>query len=508
MWRHAWRGATARRLRGTLEVPRLCFPRSVLQQPQQHAHFFAPQIPFTIGSRGAPMRPPSPRPSELPVQRQAARTFSSLAAVEAQPAVAAGAAPSFPEGEIEEISIPDRMRMIAWLAQHNAVDLSFLRARAKRSGPLDLKDARPVDYSWIELTLLLSDPKASRLRDVFRQASLPEALRSGRLLEVLDCFAGDVAFSYCRPAISLNSNKTDLFVTVAIDSIRLFTPEQCMQPHATTHAGTTDAADPYISVNKDLTLRGFVSYAGTSSVEIIAELHQVCEPALWGVHTLEMEGRLIGSACLVFVHVDREGRPKKCIPPLIKTSTNPEVSVQLRGAEARQQARKERMTRKDLAFRGPDQQEAEFLHSTWIATSSSSRKLKKIQDTRLDSNILMQPETISMYGRAFGGYIMRSALELSFLTAQRFLQKTAPVIIGMEDIRFFDAVKLGDTLHLCSHVVWSDKDEFQIQVVASSSSVGSPFRRTNQLVFYYKQVRTLRNTSLNTKTSVFGARRL
>lgn len=34
----------------------------------------------------------------------------------------------------------------------------------------------------------------------------------------------------------------------------------------------------------------------------------------------------------------------------------------------------------------------------------------------------------------------------------------------MEDIRFFDAVRLGDILHLSSHVVWSDKDELQIQV--------------------------------------------
>lgn len=58
---------------------------------------------------------------------------------------------------------------------------------------------------------------------------------------------------------------------------------------------------------------------------------------------------------------------------------------------------------------------------------------------------------------------------------------------GMEDIRFFDAVRQGDILRLSSHVVWSDKDELQIQVEASSSPVGSPLKRTNRLVFYYKQ---------------------
>ncbi|CDJ38883.1 acyl-CoA thioester hydrolase, putative [Eimeria tenella] len=104
----------------------------------------------------------------------------------------------------------------------------------------------------------------------------------------------------------------------------------------------------------------------------------------------------------------------------------------------------------------------------------------------------MQPETISVYGRAFGGYIMRSALELSFLTAQRFLNASYPVIAGMEDIRFFDAVKQGDILKLTASVVWSDKDEIQIQVEASSSSVGLPLKRTNRMIFYYRQSERLR----------------
>ena len=180
------------------------------------------------------------------------------------------AATTFPTGEVGEISIPDRMRMIAWLAHHNAIDLSFFSARAKRCEPLGPKDARPVDYSWVELTLRLSDRNAIRLRNVFRQAAQPDALRSGRLLEVLDCFAGDIAFSYCRPTITLNENKTDLFVTVAIDSIRLFDQEN------SGFLGASSEKWPYISVTKDLTLRGFVSHAGTSSVEITAELHQVC----------------------------------------------------------------------------------------------------------------------------------------------------------------------------------------------------------------------------------------
>lgn len=139
--------------------------------------------------------------------------------------------------------------------------------------------------------------------------------------------------------------------------------------------------------------------------------------------------RLIGSAFLVFVHVGKDGKPKKGLPPLSKESDNPAVALQLREAEGRQLLRKE-LANIGVALRGPDQEEAEFLHKAWKLTTDASRKVNWIVDTRLESNILMQPETISMYGRAFGGYIMRSALELSILTAQRFLGQPSPVMTG------------------------------------------------------------------------------
>lgn len=136
----------------------------------------------------------------------------------------------------------------------------------------------------------------------------------------------------------------------------------------------------------------------------------------------------------MFVHVGQDGRPKKSIPPLSTECDNPRISRQLREAEDRQRARKE-LANRGVAFLGPDQEEAEFLHNTWKITTKTARNVNWIQDTRLDSNILMQPETISMYGRAFGGYIMRSALELSFLTAQRFLAQASPVITGTRHCR-------------------------------------------------------------------------
>ncbi|XP_026189981.1 acyl-coenzyme A thioesterase 9, mitochondrial [Cyclospora cayetanensis] len=428
--------------------------------PLQFARIAADALsrPFSSAPAGS-SEPCAPPPSG---SRDASLAVASDAT--AQP-------PAFPSGEVQEIAIPDRMRMVSWFARHNAIDLSFFAARAKRFEPLQPTDPRPVDYSWGELTLRLSDKNAERLRDAFRQASRPNALRSGRLLEVLDCFAGDIAFAYCWPTITLNKDKTDLFVTVAIDSIRLFDHED--------KASACDAF-PSISVHKDLTLRGFVTYAGTSSLEITAELLQ--------------DSRRIGSAFLVFVHVGKDGRPKKILPPLRSDCDDPRIQQQLKEAEARQTLRRERAAKGD-GFRGPDQAEAEFLHNTWLTATckAKQRDVKWIQDTRLDSNILMQPESISMYGRAFGGYIMRSALELSFLTAQRFFNKACPVITGMEDIRFFDAVRQGDILRLTANVIWSDQEEVQIQVEASSSAVGCPLKRTNRLIFYYKQCEVLKN---------------
>lgn len=176
----------------------------------------------------------------------------------------------FPKGEVIRVSIPDRMKLISWFTSHNALDVSLLEASCVNlPPPASSTEERSLEYSWCELKLCFSNKNATRLRSLFCQARDSEAIRFGRLLEVLDCFAGDVAFSFCRPAVELNERKSDLFVTVSIDSIR-FVGTQDRGP------SLSDTGTPLrISVQEDLILRGFVSYVGRSSVEISAELYQV-----------------------------------------------------------------------------------------------------------------------------------------------------------------------------------------------------------------------------------------
>lgn len=131
----------------------------------------------------------------------------------------------------------------------------------------------------------------------------------------------------------------------------------------------------------------------------------------------------------MFVHVGNDGKPKYVLPPLKIAGESPEARAVLLSAATRNKLRIENAT-KALLVHPPDPSEAKFLHDTWLKTTNDPKGIKWIKDTRHETCILMQPETISMYGRAFGGSIMRSAMELSWLTAQRFLQTDRPILTG------------------------------------------------------------------------------
>ena len=308
MWRYTWKAATQRsglggcfvRPRWAPSSPGVYSRPGVYMQSGMYAQrgvYMARAFSSGIMNTSSEVRGVYASTDAVSDAAAAVAATAAAAAAEAATSSAAAAAAArssglepclfYPSGEIEEVSIPERLRMISWLAHHTAIDLSCFTAHAKKykGPPLKPQDPRPIDYSWVELRLNLSSPEATRLRDVFRQASVPSALRNGRLLEVLDCFAADVAFAYTRPSIVLTKDRHDLFLTVAIDSIRLFGCDPLSNHTSSSSSSSSSsigvketpegASFPYISVDKDLILRGFVSYAGSSSVEITAELHQV-----------------------------------------------------------------------------------------------------------------------------------------------------------------------------------------------------------------------------------------
>lgn len=81
-------------------------------------------------------------------------------------------------------------------------------------------------------------------------------VRVGRMLELMDYIAANVAYRYCTPDDQKDLDMNELpfiVVTAAIDSIEFYYP---------------------ISVEIDCTLSGYVSYVGKSSMEVHIDVLQ------------------------------------------------------------------------------------------------------------------------------------------------------------------------------------------------------------------------------------------
>jgi hypothetical protein len=99
---------------------------------------------------------------------------------------------------------------------------------------------RDMSHSWLEITIPFYDH--SDLRDTFASAS-GTTVRYGLLFEILDALAADIAYRHCG---GLSSSYT--IVTAAVDGVQ---------------------ASANIDISNDLKLQGYISYVGSSSMEVI-----------------------------------------------------------------------------------------------------------------------------------------------------------------------------------------------------------------------------------------------
>lgn len=89
-----------------------------------------------------------------------------------------------------------------------------------------------------------------------------------------------------------------------------------------------------------------------------------------------------------------------------------------------------------------------------------------MEDSKLKNLVLCHPESRNIFNKIFGGFLMRNALELSWVNASVFSQQR-PRIIHVDDIMFRCPVEIGSLLYLNSQVVYSKDNHVQISTKAS-----------------------------------------
>lgn len=266
-------------------------------------------------------------------------------------------------------------------------------------------------------------------------------VRVGKILECMDVFAVWVGFNYYKGPTEKPFN----LVTACVDSIDF----SACQPLS----------------NQDLKLKGFVSWAGKTSLEVTIFLEQQGFTGEWkeiSKAVFKLAARSVtgtGGAIINKMNPQTEEEMKYFKQGEINTNTQ------------------KTKAQESLMKTAPTGEELEIIHNMFIKTLDSDRATFRVQnkpantvwmeDTILKNLIICQPQSRNVYNKIFGGFLMRVALELSFASASVHM-KSRPVITGIDDIIFRKPVEIGSLLYLSSAIVYTGDQYLQTRVVAEN----------------------------------------
>lgn len=270
-----------------------------------------------------------------------------------------------------------------------------------------------------------NDPELRR-RFMVLDEPLQGNLRFGLLLEVLDKIAEETALKY------VNRFHPDArVVTAAIDDIFV------------RHA---------VDVNRDIAFHARINHVGRSSLVVGIRVEQPGEPAN---HI----------ASCHFTMVARSGAGDNATSVALPPLEYLDEVEQKRAAKAIA-SREEYQRQQALMFEPPTREEFEMLVKLHQAQDEQGQVVgRRAQDEtcfrgykagRLvtESWERMYPEKENVPRSIFGGYLIRRAFELSSICSD-LVAPDRSIIAAVTRINFFQPVRIGDTLHFTSRVVYT-----------------------------------------------------
>jgi acyl-coenzyme A thioesterase 9 len=272
-------------------------------------------------------------------------------------------------------------------------------------------------------------------------------LRVGKLLEELDAFAGNVAYKFIEDENGVAAPIA--IVTASFDRLDLL-----QRP---------------LSAQVDLELRGMVTYAGTSSMNIDIDLVRADT------------GAPLIQAASTFVARDRKTNKAVAVPKLRPTSEN-ESRLYEAGKIATESRKRARQA--SLLRHPPTPEELALVHSLVVEYQGFMREgahgtglqLSKNnavfpEETQLSTTILTMPQHKNLHGKVFGGFLMRQAFEIAFATGWK-LTGDLPRFLAMDDVTFLAPVETGALLTFdarCTYAQGPPSNVYSVSVAAKMS---------------------------------------
>jgi acyl-coenzyme A thioesterase 9 len=135
-----------------------------------------------------------------------------------------------------------------------------------------------------------------------------------------------------------------------------------------------------------------------------------------------------------------------------------------------------------LAKAPPSSDERLLIHQLYLAEQQLKRqeidnsRIVYMHQTKLQNVMYMYPQSRNVFGKVFGGWLMREAYELAWLTASLFARST-PTFVCIDDIHFIEPVEIGAVLELNSVVAFVGMDILFSSLLLSFSLKWYSYRR-------------------------------
>ena len=266
-------------------------------------------------------------------------------------------------------------------------------------------------------------------------------VRFGKLLEDLDTLAGWVGFKYFKGPTERSPFS---LVTACVDRISL--------------------QENSISASEDIKLTGFVSWAGSTSLEITSYIDQYDrDSGTW---------KRLSDAVFVMVARSLKDGSATFVNPF-RVCDDQERKFFEQG-ELNKLERK-RKAEESLFKQAPTADERNLIHDMFLRSldptkSTFSRRVKAdntvwMGNTRLKNLLICHPQSRNLYNKIFGGFLMREAFELSWANTCTHI-KSRPSVIAMDDVVFKKPVEVGSLLYLSSQIVYTRGPYLQTRVHA------------------------------------------
>lgn len=316
---------------------------------------------------------------------------------------------------------------------------------------------RSMEDSYDEAYLPLE--KDTSLRDKF--TTVIGTARIGRLLEAMDLFAVWIVLKHISNPLQVADKPTPYgIVTGHVDNISLLKLPR---------------------IKRDIVFKGHVTLVGKSSVEVYIWIEQLNENAVWEVLTKAY-----------FIMIARNRLNTKSIPVNKLVPKNETEKAIFKEAEARTNQRKKK-EQISLLKTMPNSEEQDFIHDLFIKSTDVRDKtmsLRSLPDnsvwmnnTKLSCHFFPHPENRNFHLTLFGGYIMRSILELSWITAMYHV-KTRPRLIEISDITFEEPIHVGSFLLITGQVIYTDDKYIQVLAACQIEEVTTRKKHTTNTMYF------------------------